>query len=101
MRRLCRGACCCVRQRARASQICRRTPCYSTSPGVTAAFGRMLGSALVTACSALHAPTLTSPLVLCILQEVSFYGDGTLLHAVRPFERHLLAAILCSRAPCS
>ena len=27
--------------------------------------------------------TLTSPLVLCILQEVSFYGDGTLLQAVR------------------
>ena len=42
-----------------------------------------------------------SRLLLCVLQEVSCYGDGTVLQAVILFERHLLAGILCSRTPCS
>ena len=74
----------------------------AADPDVTAAFERVLGSALLTTtCSARHAPTLTSPFMLCVLQEVSFYGDGMVLQTLIHFERHLLVGILCSRTPCS
>jgi hypothetical protein len=70
-------------------------------PDAIAACERVLGSALHTTCSARRAPTLTSPFLLCVWQEVSFYSDGTVLQAVTHFERHLLVGILCSRTPSS
>jgi hypothetical protein len=70
-------------------------------PNATAAFERVLGYALFTICSARRAPSLTYPFLLCVLQEVSFYGDGQVLQTVILFERHLLMGTLCSRTPCS